>query len=53
MTRPLASGGYTVLAVDLYDDEGATDSQSAWDLLLSVIDNPSPVQDNIQAANFF
>ncbi|MEM8501953.1 MAG: dienelactone hydrolase family protein [Cyanobacteria bacterium P01_D01_bin.1] len=53
MTRRLAGEGYTVLALDLYDDETATDPQVARDLMRSVMDNPGPAQDNItQAASF-
>ena len=53
MTRRLAGEGYTVLAVDLYDDEVATDPQSARDLVRLVMDNPGPAEENIlQAANF-
>ncbi|MBE9063818.1 dienelactone hydrolase family protein [cf. Phormidesmis sp. LEGE 11477] len=53
MTRRLAGEGYTALALDLYNDQVATDPQSARELLRSVMDNPGPAQDNIlQAASF-
>lgn len=53
MTRRLAGEGYTVLALDLYDGQVATDPSSARQLLRAVMDNPERAQNNIlQAANF-
>lgn len=53
MTRRLAGEGYTVLALDLYNDEIATDPQAARDLMRSVMDNPGPAQENIVQAQSF
>lgn len=53
MTRRLAGEGYTVLALDLYSGEIATDPAQARELMRSVMDAPGPAQDNInQAAQF-
>ncbi len=53
MTRRLAGEGYTVLAIDLYGGEVATDPAQARELMRSVMDSPGPAQDNInQAAQF-
>lgn len=53
MTRRLAGEGYTVLALDLYGGEVATDPAQARELMRSVMDAPGPAQDNInQAAQF-
>ncbi|MFK8181760.1 MAG: dienelactone hydrolase family protein [Phormidesmis sp.] len=53
MARRIAGEGYTVLAVDLYGNEIATEPAAAKDLLRSVMDNPGPAQDNLaQAAQF-
>ena len=53
VTRRLAGEGYTVLAVDLYNDQVATAPDQAKDLMRSVMDTPGPAQDNItQAAQF-
>lgn len=53
MARRIAGEGYTVLAVDLYSNEIATEPTAARDLLRSVMDNPGPAQDNLaQAAQF-
>lgn len=51
--RRLAGEGYTVLAVDLYGGEVATEPDRAKELLRSVMDTPGPAQDNLaQAAQF-
>ncbi len=53
MTRRLAGEGYTVLAVDLYGDQVATEPTQARELMRSVMDSPGPAQDNLfQAADF-
>jgi len=53
MTRRLAGEGYTVLAVDLYGGEVATEPTNARELMRSVMDEPGPAQDNLfQAASF-
>lgn len=53
MTRRLAGEGYSVLAVDLYGDQVATEPDKARELMRSVMDNPGPAQDNLfQAAEF-
>ena len=53
MARRIAGEGYTVLAVDLYGDEVASDPTTAKSLLRSVMDNPGPAQENLsQAAQF-
>ncbi|MGC1525887.1 MAG: dienelactone hydrolase family protein [Phormidesmis sp.] len=53
MTRRLAGEGYTVLAIDLYGGQFATDPTEASELVRSVMDNPGPAQDNLfQAAEF-
>lgn len=53
VTRRLAGEGYTVLAVDLYNDQVATEPDQARDLMRTVMDTPGPAQDNItQAAQF-
>ena len=50
MARRIAGEGYTVLAVDLYDDQIATEPAAAKDLLRSVMDNPGPAQENLSSA---
>jgi carboxymethylenebutenolidase len=53
VTRRLAGEGYTVLAVDLYNGEVASEPAQARELTSTVTDNPGPAQDNItQAAQF-
>ena len=53
MIRRLAGEGYTVLALDLYGGEVASDPDAARELMRSVMDNPGPAQANIsQAAQF-
>ncbi|MEL6880797.1 MAG: dienelactone hydrolase family protein [Cyanobacteria bacterium J06607_10] len=53
MARRLAGEGYTVLAIDLYDNQIATDPNQARDFMRGVMDAPGPAQDNInQAADF-
>ncbi len=53
MTRRLAGEGYTVLAIDLYGGQVATDPAQARELMRSVMDAPGPAQENIsQAAQF-
>ena len=53
MARRIAGEGYSVLAVDLYNDQIATDPAAARELLRSVMDNPGLAQDNLsQAAQF-
>ncbi|MGB7084697.1 MAG: dienelactone hydrolase family protein [Phormidesmis sp.] len=53
MTRRLAGEGYTVLAVDLYNGQVATEPDQAKDLMRSVMDSPGGAQENItQAAQF-
>ncbi|MEM6450719.1 MAG: dienelactone hydrolase family protein [Cyanobacteria bacterium P01_D01_bin.105] len=53
MARRIAGEGYTVLAVDLYADEVATEPAAAKALLRSVMDNPGPAQDNLSQAERF
>ncbi len=53
MTRRLAGEGYTVLAVDLYGGQIATDPEQARELMRSVMDAPSPAQDNLTQATQF
>ena len=53
MTRRLAGEGYTVLAVDLYGDQIATEPDQARELMRSVMDNPAPAQDNLFQASEF
>lgn len=51
--RRLAGEGYTVLAVDLYGGEVASEPAAAKDLMRSVLDNPGPAQENIVGASQF
>lgn len=53
MTRRLAGEGYTVLAIDLYGGQVATDPQQARELMRSVMDAPGPAQDNLTQATQF
>ncbi|MEL6552440.1 MAG: dienelactone hydrolase family protein [Cyanobacteria bacterium J06621_11] len=53
MTRRLAGEGYTVLAVDLYGDQIATEPTAARELMRSVMDDPGPAQDNLFQASEF
>lgn len=46
----LAKEGYVVLAVDLYGDEVATDSNRAMELASSVRNDPDSAIDNLQSA---
>ncbi|MEM9949747.1 MAG: dienelactone hydrolase family protein, partial [Cyanobacteria bacterium P01_D01_bin.36] len=53
MARRLAGEGYTVLAVDLYGGEVATEPENARELMRGVMDEPGPAQDNLFQASEF
>ena len=46
----LAAEGFMVLAVDLYNGELATDSRSARAMMITVLEDPDPVDDNLRQA---
>lgn len=46
----LAAEGYMVLAVDLYDGEIADDANEARERMISVIENPHNVEENVRQA---
>lgn len=50
MARKIAGEGYTVLAVDLYNDRIAETPENARELMQSVMDNPEPARENLQQA---
>ncbi len=50
MARKIAGEGYTVLAVDLYNNQTAETPENARQLMQSVMDNPAPARNNLQQA---
>lgn len=53
MADRLAGEGYIVLAVDLFGSKTAATSEEARQLMLKVVENPGPAEENIrQAYNF-
>ena len=53
MADRLAGEGYMVLAVDLYGGKTADSPDGARALMLDVVEDPAPAQDNIRAAYDF
>jgi carboxymethylenebutenolidase len=53
MARHLASQGYNVLAVDLYNGQVAEDSDKARELSSSVRENPAEAIENMKSAKIF
>lgn len=53
MANRLAGEGYIVLAVDLFGSETAATSEEARQLMLKVVENPGPAEENIRQAYGF
>lgn len=50
VSNRLAAEGYMVLAVDLYDGQIFSDTGDARQKMISVVENPGPVENNIRQA---